>query len=136
MRRTGSDSWSARPARAPGLLRSLGVHRPLLVLSLAAGMLVAPAAVSAVSRATSDIQPPTVLQLGDVVTVSAAPVGCIARVRQNVRVLDCRRLGRHTGTYAAIISARGVLVARYENERVAKVVFSARHQSRDTKTCR
>ena len=135
MRRTGPDSWSARPARAPGLLRRLGVHRPLLVLSLAAGMLVAPAAVSAVSRATFDIQP-TVLQLGDVVRVSAAPVGCIARVRQNVRVLDCRRVGRHTGTYAAIISGRGVLVARYENEHVAKVVFSARHQSRDTKTCR
>jgi len=29
-----------------------------------------------------------------------------------------------------------VLVARYETERVAKVVFSARHQIRDTKTCR
>lgn len=105
------------------------------MLSLAAGMLAAPTAVSAVSRMSSDTQP-TVLQLGDVVTVSGAPVGCIARMRQSVRVLDCRRLGKHTGTYAAILSGRGVLVARYETEQVAKVVFSARHQIRDTKTCR
>ena len=105
------------------------------MLSLAAGMLAAPTAVSAVSRMSSDTQP-TVLQLGDVVTVSGAPVGCIARTRQSVRVLDCRRLGKHTGTYAAIVSGLGVLVARYETERVAKVVFSARHQIRKTKTCR
>jgi hypothetical protein len=111
------------------------MRRNLLVLSLAAGLLVAPAAVSAMSRAAS-AGPPTVLGLGDVVTVSGAPVGCIARTRQSVRVLDCRRAGPHTGTYAAIVSGRGVLVARYESERVAKVVFVARHHIRDTKACR
>jgi hypothetical protein len=107
----------------------------LILLGLVAGALAAPAAVSGVTNTKSDSQP-AVLQLGDIVTVSGAPVGCIARVRQRMRVLDCRRLGRHIGTYPAIISGRGVIVARYENERVAKVVFSARHHIRNTKTCR
>jgi len=56
-------------------------------------------------------------------------------MRDHVRVLDCRKIGPHEGTYGAILSGRGVVVVRFENERVAQVVFSARHRSLTTKTC-
>jgi hypothetical protein len=107
----------------------------LPIVAAAAASLIVPATVAADRPGTA--QPAHVtLHLGDIVTVSGAPVGCIARKLDGLRVVDCRKVGPHAGTYGAVVSGRGVLVLRFRNEGVAKVVFSARQDSTRTRTCR
>jgi hypothetical protein len=79
--------------------------------------------------------PPISIQIGDIVKVSGAPVGCIARLQNGVRALDCRRVGPLVGTYGTILTGRQVLVVRFETAKTAKIVFSAHHRQIRTHTC-
>ena len=79
--------------------------------------------------------PPIAIQIGDIVKVSGAPVGCIARLQNGVRALDCRRIGALPGTYGTILTGRQVLVVRFDTAKTAKIVFSAHHRQRRTHAC-
>jgi hypothetical protein len=72
-----------------------------------------------------------VLSLGDRILLEGAPVGCrIAHLRGHGRqaFVDCRRAGALKGTYGTYFGKRKVLVVRYVSDRVARVVFQARHE--------
>lgn len=70
---------------------------------------------------------PTVLKVGDRVTVEGEPLGCrVARQGGHV-VMDCRRGGPLGGTYGTMLSARRARVVRFHDNSVAKVVFTAEH---------
>jgi hypothetical protein len=70
---------------------------------------------------------PTVLKVGDRVTVEGQPLGCrVARQGGHV-VVDCRRGGPLAGTYGTMLTARGARVVRFRGNSVAKVVFTAEH---------
>jgi hypothetical protein len=71
--------------------------------------------------------PPTVLKVGDRVTVEGQPLGCrVARQGGHV-VMDCRRGGPLKGTYGTMLTARRARVVRFRDNSVAKVVFTAEH---------
>jgi hypothetical protein len=74
--------------------------------------------------------------LGDVVTVTNAPIGCMARMHNGERALDCRRAGALRGTYGTLVTPSEVLVVRFESEKVAKIVFQARHKRLGVRMCR
>lgn len=70
---------------------------------------------------------PTVLHVGDRVTVEGQPLGCrVARQGGHV-VMDCRRGGSLAGTYGTLLTARRARVVRFRSDAVAKVVFVAEH---------
>jgi hypothetical protein len=75
------------------------------------------------------------LAQGDIVKVTGAPIGCIVRRQDGYLALDCRRIGPLAGSYGAILTSRKVLVVRFESQRTAKVVFSARHNKLGVHTC-
>ena len=75
------------------------------------------------------------IALGDVVAVTNAPIGCIARMHNGERALDCRRAGQLRGTYGTMLTPTEVLVVRFESEHVAKIVFQARHQHLGVRMC-
>ena len=72
---------------------------------------------------------------GDIVKVNGAPIGCVVRRQDGYAALDCRRIGPLAGSYGTILTSRKVLVVRFENQRTAKVVFSARHKKLGVHTC-
>jgi hypothetical protein len=76
------------------------------------------------------------LAVGDIVRVSGAPIGCIVRVEDSIKTLDCRRIGALPGTYGTLFDGKRVRVIRFETPDVAKVVFSAQHLRHTTHTCR
>lgn len=73
--------------------------------------------------------------LGDVVTVTNAPIACMARMHNGERALDCRRAGKLRGTYGTLLTPKEVLVVRFESEHVAKIVFQARHEHLGVRMC-
>jgi len=76
------------------------------------------------------------IALGDIVTVTNTPIGCIARMHNGVRALDCRRAGPLRGTYGTLLTPNEVLVVRFESKKAAKIVFQARHQHLGVRMCR
>ena len=99
-------------------------RRLAVLLGLAA--LVSPAAALAWPDAATDegIIP---VSIGDITKVTGAPIGCIVRLQNGERALDCRRAGALTGSYGTILTGSQVLVVRFESPKVAKIVFQARH---------
>jgi hypothetical protein len=116
--------------KAQALLRPA---RTLAVL-LAVAACISPAAALAWQDKASDegIIP---VSLGDVTKVTGAPIGCIVRLQNGERALDCRRAGALTGSYGTIITGSQVLVVRFESPKVAKIVFQARHGKLRVHTC-
>jgi hypothetical protein len=107
----------------------------LIALGIALGVLLVPA-VGPASHAGVTESPPITLNVGDIVRVSGAPIGCIVSLQAEVKTLDCRRIGSLPGTYGTLLNGQGARVVRFETASVAKVVFSARHQRNNTHTCR
>lgn len=120
----GQDAVSLpRAARAP---------RMLLASLVVATLAVALAGFGAVSTRAAGTETPDPnalpLEVGDVIDVTGARVQCKVTMRGGARTLDCRRAGSLTGTYGALLTSRRVLVVRFKSEKVAQIVFSARHQ--------
>jgi hypothetical protein len=76
------------------------------------------------------------IALGDIVTVTNAPIACMARMHNGERALDCRRAGALRGTYGTLLTPKEVLVVRFESGKIAKIVFQARHQHLGARMCR
>jgi hypothetical protein len=118
-------SPAPKPARRPRCRRLAVLLSALAVLAIPAGAL-----------AWQEQQPPTIpVTLGDVVKVTGAPVGCVVRRQDGYRALDCRRVGPLAGSYGTILTSRKVLVVRFESQKTAKIVFSARHSRLRVRTC-
>ena len=71
-----------------------------------------------------------VMQVGDVMEVDGAPIGCQVARRSGRIVIDCRRAGRLAGTYGTLFDERRVRVTRFRSSDTAKVVFKAKHRGR------
>jgi hypothetical protein len=117
----GSDPDRRRPRR-----------RRLVVLASALVMLAVPAGAFGWRQVHGSTIP---LAQGDIAKVSGAPIGCVVRRQDGYPALDCRRIGPLAGSYGTILTSRRVLVVRFENQRTAKVVFSARHNKLGVHTC-
>jgi hypothetical protein len=107
-------------------------HRKLVVLLSALAILAAPAGAFGWRASQGSTIP---LAQGDIAKVTGAPIGCIVRKQAGYPALDCRRIGPLAGSYGTILTGRKVLVVRFENQRTAKVVFSARHSKLGVHTC-
>jgi hypothetical protein len=112
--------------------RRLLRHRRLVVLASALAMLAVPAGAFGWRASQSSTIP---LAQGDIAKVTGAPIGCIVRKQDGYPALDCRRIGPLAGSYGTILTSRKVLVVRFQNQRTAKVVFSARHSKLGVHTC-
>jgi hypothetical protein len=71
-----------------------------------------------------------VMQVGDVMEVDGAPIGCKVTRRRERIMIDCRRAGRLAGTYGTLFDERRVRVTRFRSSDTAKVVFKAKHRGR------
>jgi hypothetical protein len=107
-------------------------HRRLAVLVSALAVLAVPAGAFGWRASHSETIP---LAQGDIAKVTGAPLGCIVRKQDGYPALDCRRIGPLAGSYGTILTSRKVLVVRFESQKVAKVVFSARHNKLGVHTC-
>ena len=117
----GGDPDSRRPRR-----------RRLLVAAVALAALAVPAgALGWRESRGSTIS----LAQGDVARVSGAPIGCLVRRQDRYPALDCRRIGPLAGSYGTILTSRKVLVVRFQDQRTAKVVFSAHHRKLGVQRC-
>jgi hypothetical protein len=116
--------------KAQALLRPA---RTLAALLAAAAFISPAAALAWQDKATEEGIIP--VSLGDVTKVTGAPIGCIVRLQNGERALDCRRAGALTGSYGTIITGSQVLVVRFESPKVAKIVFQARHGKLRVHTC-
>jgi hypothetical protein len=116
---------------AKSLARTARARRVLLAVLVVATLGVALAAFGAVSTRAAGTETPDPnalpLEVGDVIEVTGTRVGCKVTMRSGARTLDCRRAGNLTGTYGALLTSRRVLVVKFTSEKVARVVFSARH---------
>jgi hypothetical protein len=117
----GGDPDRRRPRR-----------RRLVVLASALAALAVPAAALGWRGSQGSTIP---LSQGDIAKVTGAPIGCIVRRQDGYPALDCRRIGPLSGSYGTILTSRKVLVVRFESQRVAQVVFSARHNKLGVHTC-
>jgi hypothetical protein len=75
------------------------------------------------------------VDLGDVVRVKDGAVGCRVTRRAEFpgqTILDCRRAGALPGTFGAFLGDRKLLVVRFGERRVAKVVFTGTHRGDST----
>jgi hypothetical protein len=108
--------------------------RRLLAAAAVVLLLIAPGAAFAIGRGGA---PDTAIPVGvgDIVKVSAAPLGCIVRFQNGMRALDCRKTGPLAGTYGAILTSRQLLVVRYQSRKAGTIVFSAHHRNVRVKTC-
>ena len=107
-------------------------RRRLVVLASALAVLAVPAGAFGWRASQGSTIP---LAQGDIAKVTGAPIGCIVRKQDGYPALDCRRIGPLAGSYGTILTSRKVLVVRFENQRTAKVVFSARHNKLGVHTC-
>jgi hypothetical protein len=102
----------------------------LVVLVVALGLALArPAETASGSAQTTEDE--LLLEVGDIVRVGDAAVGCkVTRSSafSGQKILDCRRAGPLSGTYGALLGDRKLLVVRFGDERVARVVFTATHK--------
>jgi hypothetical protein len=117
----GGDPDGRRPRR-----------RRLVVLASALAVLAAPAGAFGWRASHGSTIP---LAQGDIAKVTGAPLGCVVRKQDGYPALDCRRVGPLAGSYGTILTSRKVLVVRFESQKVAKVVFSARHNKLGVHTC-
>ena len=78
---------------------------------------------------------PVMLDTGDTVQVTGAPLGCRVIVPAGVKTLDCRLAGPLAGSYGTLMSARHLQVVRFRSAHVAKVVFVATQRG-GSRTCR
>jgi hypothetical protein len=102
----------------------------LLVAALGGSLLLLRAALAAPAQAT-----PVLIDTGDAVQVSGAPIACRVITPAGVKSLDCRVGGQLAGTYGALMSAKRLQVVRFRNAHVAKVVFVATQRG-GFRTCR
>jgi hypothetical protein len=117
----GGDPDRRRPRR-----------RRLILLATASAVLAVPAGAFGWRASQGSTIP---LAQGDIAKVTGAPLGCIVRKQDGYPALDCRRVGPLAGSYGTILTSRKVLVVRFENQRTAKVVFSARHSKLGVHKC-
>ncbi|HWM10356.1 MAG TPA: hypothetical protein VNO82_13475 [Solirubrobacteraceae bacterium] len=82
------------------------------------------------ASARGDVARTVVLQVGDVMEVDGAPIGCQVARRGGRAVIDCRRAGRLAGTYGTLFDERRARVIRFRSDDTAKVVFKAKHRGR------
>ena len=68
---------------------------------------------------------PIVLNPGDRIAVSGAPLGCRVVVPGGRKTLDCRVAGSLAGSYGTLMTAGRVQVVRFRSAHVAKIVFVA-----------
>jgi hypothetical protein len=80
--------------------------------------------------ASADAPQAVVLRVGDTMTVENADIGCQVIERDGRPVIDCRRAGRHKGTYMTLFDDRRVRVARFRSQDTAKVIFTAKHHGK------
>jgi hypothetical protein len=106
-----------------------------LACTIAALALVVPGVAFAVGRQTAAQEEAIPVAVGDIVKVSAAPLGCIVRFQNGLRALDCRKTGPLAGTYGAILTSRQLMVVRYASRKAGKIVFSAHHRRVRVHTC-
>jgi hypothetical protein len=78
---------------------------------------------------------PVLLDTGQAVQVSGAPLGCRVIAPSGVKTLDCRVAGPLAGSYGTLMSGKRLQVVRFRSARVAKVVFIAT-QHGGFRTCR
>jgi len=123
----GPDDDQAVAANESAILSS----RRVVAVGVAVALLL-PAAGFALARQSDEVIP---IAVGDVVKLTGAPLGCAARFQNGIRAVDCRKIGTLRGTYGTILTARQVLVVRFEDRRSARIVFSAHHQRRGVQTC-
>jgi hypothetical protein len=111
------------------------VKRRLLLSCVGAVALLTPpaAALAVQQRGGSEV---VTIRLGDIVKVSGARVGCVARVEAGSRAVDCRRIGALRGTYGTILTGTKALVVKFTSSDTGRVVFVAHHGSRRTRTCK
>jgi hypothetical protein len=107
-------------------------HRRLIVLLLTLAVLAIPAGAFGLAQHRANTVP---LAQGDIAKVTAAPIGCVVRRQDGYPALDCRRIGSLAGSYGTILTSRKVLVVRFEDQKTAKVVFTARHSKLRVQTC-
>jgi hypothetical protein len=69
-----------------------------------------------------------VMDVGDVMEVEGAAIGCKVVLKGGRPVVDCRRAGSLAGTYGTLFDERRVRVARFTSSDTAKVVFKAKHR--------
>jgi hypothetical protein len=75
------------------------------------------------------------IDVGDVVRVKGGAVGCRVTRRAGFpgqKLLDCRRAGALPGTFGVFMGLRKLLVVRFEERSVARVVFTGTHQGEST----
>jgi len=106
----------------------------IAALLLAAGlsMLIAQTRAAHAGRAQT---PRMFLDVGDSFQVTGAPLGCRVVARNGGKAIDCRVAGALTGTYGTLMTGSHLLVVRFRNAHVAKIVLDAR-QRHDFTTCR
>jgi hypothetical protein len=109
-----------------------GSRRGAVAATVAA--LVAPGAAYALGRDQGPTQVVPVA-LGDVVKVNGAPIGCLARMQNGYRALDCRRAGPLAGTYGSILTSGQLMVVHYNDSKSGTIVFTAHHRSNRVHTC-
>jgi hypothetical protein len=78
---------------------------------------------------------PVMVEVGDTVQVSGAPLGCRVTAPRAVKTLDCRVAGPLAGSYGILMSSRRLQVVRFRTAHLAKVVFVA-DQHGAFRTCR
>ena len=104
----------------------------LVVVVVALGLALArPAETASGSAQTAEDE--LILDVGDIVRVGDGAIGCkVARSSafSGQKILDCRRAGPPAGTYGALLGDRKLLVVRFGDGQVAKVVFTATHKKR------
>jgi hypothetical protein len=116
----------------------IGRRRRLAVatlVGLATVLATSAAALALTHGGTTAKEMPIGVQVGDIIKVSGAPIGCAVHFQSGERALDCRRIGPLAGTYGTILTAKRVLVVRFLSRKSAKIVFTAQHQQLRTHTC-
>jgi len=78
---------------------------------------------------------PVMLDTGETMQVSGAPLGCRVIIPNGVKTLDCRVAGPLAGSYGTLLSGARLQVVRFRSAHVAKVVFIAT-QHGGSRTCR
>jgi hypothetical protein len=102
----------------------------LVALAIALGLALARPAETA-SGSAKTAKDELILEVGDIVRVGDGAVGCkVTRSSafSGQKILDCRRAGALSGTYGALLGDRKLLVVRFGDGQVAKVVFTATHK--------
>jgi hypothetical protein len=103
-----------------------------LLLAAGVSILIAHSRPAGAARAST---PSMFLDVGDSFQVTGAPLGCKVVARNGGKAIDCRVAGTLTDTYGTLMTGSHLMVVRFRNAHVAKIVFDAR-QRHDFTTCR